>query len=296
LLNFLDDYNKPIKFSLKKIELKIIINFWELLKKETKIWIDYFWESLNIASRILDKAEKNNIYVTEPIYQKIKNNINNIKYIWDFSFKWVIYKIPLYIIGNWNSNLEVNLHDEYTNIIIDVDNLIFKISSVAFLLTVQPIPILDRYFMVLLHLYLLEEIALKYWIKLSKNQIKEIIWVIFLSIGSIYSSSQFISWIWKIGLPIIWWYILAPMNFSITYALWKVFSNYFYYKQKKQKFTNEDIKVVFLWTKDKWMAIAKKNKQNILNTWKKYKDIIVKKIKKFDDLYLEIKDLIKTKN
>jgi hypothetical protein len=41
-----------------------------------------------------------------------------------------------------------------------IDDIIFKVSSVAFLLTIQPLPFVDNYTLVILHLYLLKEIAL----------------------------------------------------------------------------------------------------------------------------------------
>lgn len=295
LIKDLEKYNSKIRLNLKKIELKIVINYWSLIRKKTKLWYDYFWDTLNISSRILDNINKNNIFFTKPIYQEIKNNKIDIKYIWDKSYRWVIYKIPLYTIDNKSNTNIVDINDDSLNIVKSVDDCIFKISSVSFLLTLQPLPLADRYFMVLLHLYLLKRIALIYWIKLSKKQIKEIVGVVFLSISTMYTTSQVITWLWKIWLPFIWWYLLAPLNFSITYALWKVFSNYYYYKKQKEILTNKEIKNIFIWTKEKWLIIAKEQKDDIIKTWKKYKDNIIKQVVKLNDLFEEIKEFLKSK-
>jgi len=300
LQNILLDFNKNIKFSLNKLEIKIVINYWNILKKRTILWTEYFWDSLNISSRILEKTPKNKIFITKSIFDFLDKTKFNIQKLWIYSFKWVIYKIPLFEliytdIDLWNSKELLLWKKEKNNTfdIKEVDNLIFKVSSVAFILTIQPIPLLDNYFLVLLHIYLLKEIALLYNINLSDSQIKQIISTIFLSIWWIYSTNQLITWIWKIGLPIIWWYLLAPWNFALTYWLWKIFSNYFYYKQNNEKLTNENIKNIFLWTKDKGFEIAKKQKKDILESGKKYKEIFISHIDSLKQIFEKIKDIIK---
>ena len=300
LQNILLDFNKNIKFSLNKLEIKIVINYWNILKKRTILWTEYFWDSLNISSRILEKTPKNKIFITKSIFDFLDKTKFNIQKLWIYSFKWVIYKIPLFEliytdIDLWNSKELLLWKKEKNNTfdIKEVDNLIFKVSSVAFILTIQPIPLLDNYFLVLLHIYLLKEIALLYNINLSDSQIKQIISTIFLSIWWIYSTNQLITWIWKIGLPIIWWYLLAPWNFALTYWLWKIFSNYFYYKQNNEKLTNENIKNIFLWTKDKGFEIAKKQKKDILESGKKYKEIFINNIDSLKQIFEKIKDIIK---
>ncbi len=292
----LRDYNSKININLKKIELKVVINYWKLLVKNTKIWKEYFWDSINISSRILNEISKNKIIITKSIFDLLKKNDLNLIKLWDFTFKWVIYKIPLYEIiydKRLRNSGNIKILKEKITKINQIDKLIFNVSSVAFLLTIQPIPFLDRYFIILLHLYLLKEIALKYNIKLSTKEIKEILTTIFLSIGWIYGTNQILTSLWKIWLPFIWWYLFAPANFALTYGLGKVFSNYFYYKVEKNKLTNEDIKEIFLWTKETWLSIAKKQKDKIIDTWNKYKDKIFTKMDDLKKIYIEIKDIFK---
>ena len=291
----LTKYNKTVNINLKKLELKISINYWEILRKKTKIWYDYYWDPINIASRIIDKTPKNSILITDVVSKNIKLKNININYIWLHTFKWILYKIKLYQIYLNKDELIESSSLEYNEISKKVDLLIFKLASVSFLLTIQPIPFTDIYLMVLLHLYLLREIALLYNYKIDIKKIKEVIWAISISLWWIYSTNQFITTVWKIWLPILWWYLLAPTNFALTYWLWKVFSNYFYYKTQDDNLTNQDIKDIFLWTKDVWLKMAKKNKKKIISTWKKYKDTIVKEVLNLKDLYDEIKDFLKFK-
>ena len=292
----LRDHNKKVNLNLKKIELKIVINYWSLFRKQTKIWIDYFWDSLNIASRILDKAIKNKIFITQTVYDYLDDKSIAL-FLWDYNFKWLVYKVSLYELVfdkrlKWNSKEKLE-NNEYLNINIErtnkIDKLIFNISSVAFIITLQPVPFLDNYVLALLHLFLLKEIAFVYWIELSKEQTKEILSLIFLSIWGSYTTNQVVTWVWKVILPILWWYLLAPTNFALTYWIWKVFANYFYYKSQKQILNKTEIKEIFLWTKDKWSQLVKKQKNDVLETWKKYKDTIVKQLSKFEDIYQDLK-------
>ncbi len=289
----LQEYNKNIKFNLKKIELKIVLNYWSILRKKTILWEEYFWDTINIASRILEKTPRNRIFITKTIFDKINNDSIILAKLWVYSFKWLVYKIPLYEVVYdknlvWDSKELLSWKVKFLNLeekIRNIDDIIFKVSSVAFLLTIQPIPLFDNYFLVLLHIYLLKQIALKYNINLSKKQIKEIISTIFLSIGWIYSTNQLITWLSKIWLPFVWWYLMAPTNFALTYWLWKVFSNYFYYKEQKEELTSQNIKDIFLGSKDKWLKLAKKQKNEIMKIWKEYK-------KRFADQIWEFKDLL----
>jgi len=291
----LSKYNKTVNINLKKIELKISINYWSILRKKTKIWYDYFWDSINIASRIIDKIPKNTIFITDIVKKNIKLKNLQINYFWLYEFKWILYKIKLYEVYFYKKQISKKIDLNYNDISKKVDLLIFKLASVSFLLTIQPIPFTDIYLMVLLHLYLLREIAILYNYKIDTKKIKEIIWAISISLWWIYSTNQFVTTIWKIWLPILWWYLLAPFNFALTYWLWKVFSNYFYYKNQNNNLTNQEIKEIFIWTKDIWLKIAKNNKKEIINTWKKYKDVIIKEILNLKDLYNDIKNFLKIK-
>ncbi len=297
----LGNYNKNCNFNLKKIELRIVISYWKILKKETSIWVEYFWNTINIASRILEKTLKNRIFITKDFLEKIEKDKYIINYLWNYSFKWLVYKVWIYeVIYNENfvENKKIFLDDRdllLQSRIWNIDKIIFNFSSVIFILSFQPIPLLDNYIFVMLHLYMLKEIAWEYGIKLSNKNIKEIIATISLSIWWLYSTNQLINSISKIWLPIIWWYLIAPTNFAFTYWLWKVFSAYFYYETENTKLTNKDIRDIFLWSKDKWLTIAKEQKTKIIEIWKKYKNIFLNNLNDFKDIYKSIKNIIKKK-
>ncbi len=72
--NALTSFNSHIKFDLFKIELRITIDYWSLEKKFTIKWDDYFWETVNLASRLQSITDANKIYITWKVYEKINKN------------------------------------------------------------------------------------------------------------------------------------------------------------------------------------------------------------------------------
>jgi len=78
-----------------------------------------------------------------------------------------------------------------------------------------------------------------------------------------------------------WGYIMIPLNFGLTYAMWKILSMYFYQKSQWVKATNYEIKELFKYSINSWKNIAKKDKNQIKEIWKKYKDSFLKKIDRY---------------
>ena len=77
----LNIYNLSVKLNLYKIEIRITADYWLLNKKENLIWEDYFWTSVNIASRLQDKTPENKIFISWELQKEIKN-IKKIKNIY----------------------------------------------------------------------------------------------------------------------------------------------------------------------------------------------------------------------
>jgi uncharacterized protein (DUF697 family) len=287
--NILLEYNSNIKFDLFKIELRITIDYWTLEKKFTIKWNDYFWETVNVASRLQSITDANKIYVTEKVYEEIKT-INNIKtyFLWKSSFKWILFDVNIYsIIFNDNlwevSTNNVNhfiINDDINNSIKNIDSTIFKFASVAAVLWIQPIPFLDVYALLPLHLYLLNQIAKEYWIKLNKSDSKEILTTIMGSVSWSYLLSQWVVWLSKVWLLWFWWYLMITVNFALTYAMWKILSYYLYKKSRWIKSTNKELNDLFKYSLTSWKNIAKKDKDKIIVMWKKYKDHFLEFIKK----------------
>jgi uncharacterized protein (DUF697 family) len=244
---------------------------------------------VNVASRLQSITDANKIYVTEKVYEEIKT-INNIKtsFLWKSSFKWILFDVNIYsIIFNDNlwevSTNNVNhfiINDDINNSIKNIDSIIFKFASVAAVLWIQPIPFLDVYALLPLHLYLLNQIAKEYWIKLNQSDSKEILTTIMGSVSWSYLLSQWVVWLSKVWLLWFWWYLMITINFALTYAMWKILSYYLYKKSRWIKSTNKELNDLFKYSLTSWKNIAKKDKDKIIVIWKKYKDNFLEFIKK----------------
>lgn len=293
--NKLDEYNSNIELNLYKLELRISIDYWELEREITLNWEDFFWEIVNVSSRLQNKTPENKIFITSNVYKEIENYKNlNPLYIWKTTFKWVLHEVEVYevmheknqidLFKKWKiKHKDINdflLTNDLKTKIEDIDDTIFKFSAVAAILWIQPIPFLDMYSVLPFHIYLLKEIAKKYWIKIRTKESKEIMTTIIWSVWSSYLLSQWVVGVSKIWMIWIWWYIMMPLNFGITYAIWKILSMYFYQKSQWVKATNEEIKELFKYSIKSGKTIAKTEKNKIIDIWKKYKLQFLKLINK----------------
>ena len=282
-------YNSEIKFDLFKIELRITIDCWKLEKKFTIKWNDYFWETVNIASRLQSITDANKIYITWNVYNKIKT-IQDIKILWlgETSFKWILFNLNIYSVIFNENEIDINkktidnfiITNDMNDSIKNIDSTIFKFASVAAVLWIQPIPFVDVYALLPLHLYLLNQIAKEYWIKLNKSDSKEIISTIMWSISWSYLLSQWVVGLSKIWTLWLWWYLMVTLNFALTYAIWKILSYYLYKKSKWIKSTNKELNNLFKYSIASWKNIAKKDKEKVIIMWKKYKSSFLEFIRK----------------
>lgn len=293
----LEEYNSSIELNLYKLELRISIDYGDLEREINLNWEDYFWEAVNVSSRLQNKTPENKIFVTSNVFKNVEQ-IRNIYslYLWKTTFKWVLYEVDIYeivynkiqikLLSEWKLKpKDINeflLTDDLKSKIKDIDDTIFKFSAVAAIIWIQPIPFLDIYSVLPFHLYLLNEIAKKYNIKLTLNESKEIMTTIIWSVWSSYLLSQSIVWISKIWMIWIWWYIMMPLNFALTFSIWKIISFYFYKKSQWVKATNSEMKELFKYSIKSGKNIAKKDKNKIMEIWRKYKDSFSKKTTKYD--------------
>ncbi len=292
----LEEYNSNIELNLYKLELRISIDYWELEREINLNWEDFFWETVNISSRLQSKTPENKIFITSNVQRHIEQNKEiNCVFLGKTSFKWILYEIDIYeviynkkqieLFKKWEiKHKDINeflLTQDLKRRVEEIDDTIFKFSAVAAILWIQPIPFLDIYSVLPFHLYLLKEIAKKYNIKITKKESKEVMTTVVWSVWSSYLLSQWIIWISKIWMVWIWWYIMMPLNFWLTYAMWKILSMYFYQKSQWVKATNWEIKELFKYSIKSGKEIAKKDKNKILEVWKKYKDSLIKMSDKF---------------
>ncbi len=302
----LSEINNKEKISLNKVEIKMSLNFWTLSRKMTIKWTDYFGDIINVSSRIIDKTPANNIFLTGNMFEELQKNkyskIDAISFLSEVELKGILYKNKVYYINYSNSsNHKVLLEKingwEKQSVLQKsnehIESSVFQVSSIAAIISLQPIPFLDAYWVVFLHIYLARLIAKEYKIELSKEEIKDVLATIFSSIGWAYGISQILSGVTKIWLPIVWWYLIMPLNFALTYWIWKVLNYYFYNKSIQQLTSTSDIKDVFVSSQKQGIEIWRKKKKEILSEWKKYKDDFVKKMEEYKNQYSDVVDHVK---
>lgn len=294
--NEFSEYNKNVNIKLKEIEIRISLDYGIVNKKNTINWYDYFWDCVNLAARVLSKTLENKIFITNKFYDFAKNLGINIRFnfIWNTHFKWILYEVWVYeiiykendikLLDSWNNKNFIYwdiLTSDNTKIrYINIDDIIFKSSSISAVLWIQPIPFFDIYSSITIYIYMLKKIATEYKIELDKAQIKEILVTIFTAIWWVLAINQTINWIWKIWLIWIAWFLLVPLNFWTTYWIWKIMNRYFYNNTKNINFANVEIKDLFLSGKDYGIKYAKENKKEILKTWKEFKKDFIETTKK----------------
>lgn len=308
----LKKYNDAKLLNLLKIEIRIALDYWMIHRKEIFKWSDYFWETVNISARLIWKTIENSIFITERFYKSINNEKIDARFsfLWDANFKWIIDKIWVYQVLYLED--EIKLYDnwkyknlDFTSIILDdktkiriknIDEIILKASSVNAILWSQPIPFIEMYSSVIIYIYMLKQIAYEYNIKLSNNEIKEIIIVLFSSLWTslfVWESVNIISKIWLVWF---WGFLIIPLNFWTAYGVWKVINRYFYNKTKDINLSNSEIKDLFLSWKDVWIKYAKQNKKQVIETWKNFKDDFINKTnkmkKEIDNIINELKNFL----
>ncbi|MDD2907501.1 MAG: adenylate/guanylate cyclase domain-containing protein [Candidatus Gracilibacteria bacterium] len=291
----LEEYNSNIELNLYKLELRISIDYGNLEREINLNGEDFFGETVNIASRLQQKTPENKIFITGNIQKNIENIENiNCLYLGKTSFKGVLYEVDIYevlyenkiILDFKNGKIKSKNIDDFLltqdlkQKINEIDNTIFKFSSVAAIVGIQPIPFLDIYSVLPFHIYLLKEIAKKYGIKITQNESKEIMTTVIGSVGSSYMLSQGVVGLSKIGTLGLGGYLMMPLNFGLTYAMGKILSLYFYQKSQGVKATNSEIKELFKYSIKSGKSIAKKDKNKIIEIGKKYKDSFLKKLEK----------------
>lgn len=292
--NKLYEYNSNIKLNLYKIELRITADYWNIDRKSSINGEDYLGIPVNVASRLQSITPENKIFITWNLYNEIKSNFEfTIHCLGKTTFKWILFDVEVYDVlfftnditlsNSWKYDIkkldDFFITDDMKKSIENIDSIILKFASVAAIVWIQPIPFLDIYWLLPLHLYLLTQIAKEYWIKLSKNESKEIFSTIMWSVWWSYIFSQWMVGISKVWFLWLWWYIMIPLNFALTYSIWKVLSYYLYKKSRWVKSTNKELNDLFKYSISSWKKIAKNDKDKILNMWKKYKDVFLEKIK-----------------
>jgi class 3 adenylate cyclase/uncharacterized protein (DUF697 family) len=286
-------YNAWKKLNLFKIELRISIDKWEVIKTKTLEGDDYFWEAVNMSSRLESITPENTILITGKVYEDIKSIATFVVIsLGKTSFRWILYEVEIYKvlydereIKNFKAwkitteDLKGNYVDKYKTIVNKTDVIIFECACVAALLWIQPLPFLDNLSILPLYVYMIIKIASLYGEELDVDSgftfIKKIIAAIWLSYLALHVSIGFT----KIILPIVAGYAIIPINFGITFWLGKIVSMYYYSQDFWVQLSNKEMKNLFKDKRLAWKNMAEKQKETILEKWKQFKREIEQHLK-----------------
>ncbi|NUJ97816.1 adenylate/guanylate cyclase domain-containing protein [Candidatus Gracilibacteria bacterium] len=90
-------YNQTINDEIYKIKLKISLDEGELIQRETIKGEDFFGEAVNISSRLENITPEEKIFITEKIFEEIKNeNEFKISPLGEKEFQGILHSIKIF--------------------------------------------------------------------------------------------------------------------------------------------------------------------------------------------------------
>ncbi|MCH8518274.1 hypothetical protein LAT59_00715 [Candidatus Gracilibacteria bacterium] len=296
LLELSKEYDDTQKLDIKKISLRLTLTYGAITKNTSLDLEDYFGEPINLGARIMDITPAGHIFCTEEVMHAF-SQFSNYEGIGLFSFHGILTQIPLYSITPITEEEIQALHNTDETRLKECDVIIFRASAVAAVLSVQPIPFIDNFHLLAVHLYMILHIGRKFRNDMHLADAGKIFRELIAPLGLSYVAFQGSSTILKILLPGIGGYLFAPVSFAVSYALGKVYVAYFYYDACGEKMSRELIKELFIKQKEEGKKLAKTQKKTITEIGKKYmKDILsIKKEKDYEKIHKDTVRMLKSK-
>ena len=296
LLELAEEYDSSHKLEIKKISLRITITYWTVTRNTSLELEDYFWEAINLWARIMDMTPAGHIFCTSEVQKQI-SQYGDLQYLWCFSFHGVLNEVSIYSLNPIPEEVVKNLQNKKDILFKECDEIIFRAACVAAVLSLQPIPFIDSFHLIAVHLYMILHIGRKFRKDMHLSDASKIFRELITPLGLSYAAFQGSSSALKLLLPWVWGYIFAPVSFAVSYALWKVYVAYFYYDASGEKMSRELIKELFAKQRQEGKKLAKSQKKTISETWKKYmKDILsIKKEKDYEKIHKDTVRMLQSK-
>jgi len=217
--------------------------------------------------------------------------------LWKHIFHGVIQEIELFSLSEISKQEILKLTINENTLLQECDKIVFRSACVSSILSAQPLPFIESFNVVWVHLYMIVKLSqkLERWVTLRSGSkiFKEVVTPLWAG----YFGSQWLGTIVKIILPGFWWYLFSPISFAVTYAMWKIYTSYFIYQMNEQKLDDCEIVWIFWKQKDMWRSIAKTQKKNILKTGNKfYKDVMwIREKSEYSEIQKDLIAMLKTK-
>lgn len=288
-------YDDTQKIDLTKISARIWISYGEVTQNTSMSLDDYFWDAINLAARIVDITPAWHIFCSDRVKQNIyKKRFQNI---WEYEFHGVIEKSPIHSLMDISHEEIYDVMRKSNSLYRQGDSIVYQCACVSAILSAQPIPFVENFNVIGIHLFMIMKLSAKFWKPVNLLSAKKIFTDIITPLWVSYMALQWANTAVKILLPWIGWYMYVPLSFATTYALWKVYTAYFFYDMWGKKLSDSVIKNIFVKQKGYWKTLAKKKKKEILSTWKLvYKDVMsIKDRTGYTRIQKELKAMLSSK-
>lgn len=263
------NYDAQCKIDIKKISLRVTITYGTIARNTALELEDYFGEAINLWARIMDMTPAGKIFCSEEVKLALSEKIPS-EYLWKYTFHGILTEIPLYSLTEISKQEIELLRDRDDSELKIAEDIVFRASCVAAILSVQPLPFLENLNLVAVHLYMIVRISHIFWKHLDVKQGSQIFWELIAPLGISYAAFQGSASMIKILLPGIGGYLFAPVSFAVSYALWKIYIMYFYYQKSGETLSPELIKELFKKHKYEGKRIAAERKSDIISIGRKY--------------------------
>jgi uncharacterized protein (DUF697 family) len=289
-------YDDQEKLEIKHMALRVSITYGDVVENKAMKLDDFFWESINLASRIIGITPRWKIFCTQQVRQLLPTKQYS-KDLWEHSFHGILSKTNLFSLTKISQQDILKIAWNKKSLLKECETIVFQSACVSAILSSQPIPFIENFNVIGVHLYMIVKISqkLERWVTLKSSSkiCKEVISPLWLG----YFWMQGSNTVAKILLPWIGWYLFSPISFAVTYAMWKVYTAYLLYAISGETLENWEIKDIFLKQKSIWRDLAKKEKKNILKIGKSfYKDVLwIKKELWYSDVQKDLLQMLKNK-
>ncbi len=295
ILSKTQKYDANHKISIKKMDLRVALTYGSITKNKSMNLDDYFWECINLASRIIDITPAWKIFLSWDFMKQLSKDQDCIS-LWKHDFHGVIQKTELFTISQMSREEIKSLTLDENTLLQECDKIVFRSACVSAILSAQPLPFVESFNIVWVHLYMIVKLSQKLERGVTLRSGAKIFKEVVTPLWAGYFGSQWLGTLAKIVLPWIGWYLFSPISFAVTYGMWKVYTSYFIHMLSDSKLPENEIIWIFSKQKDMWRTIAKSQKKDILKTGKKfYKDVMwIRKKSEYSEIQKDLISMLKS--
>ncbi len=267
-------YDDQNKIKIKKIDLRVALTYGEVTKNKSMNLDDYFWECINLASRIIDITPAWKIFASV-LFCKELGAADTSTSLWKHSFHGMLTKTEIRSFTKISDKEREELGSHGDGLLAECDNIVFRSACVSAILSAQPIPFVESFNIIAVHMYMILKLSQKLERGVTLRSGGKIFSEVVSPLWAWYFGSQWMNTLAKIFLPWIGWYLYSPISFAVTYATGKIYTAYFFYQMGWETLQSSEMSGIFAKQRQAWHELAKREKKNILKVWRQfYSDVL----------------------